>query len=213
MSLDIFSKNKDKNEDKLKIIVDWREKNSLVPSFLIKNNCEIEFKQLEIGDYLAGETIIERKTFSDLQSSIIDKRIFSQIENLEKSSNKLLIIEGEKENLRLNSNAVRGFILSVVKNRSVPVIFSKDEEETAQYIRLLTNKKSSFLSSLRPSMKFKTKEDRMRYILEGFPGIGPATSTKLIKKFKSIKNIVNATESDLDEVLNNKAKDFLNLIN
>src|SRR3989344_9681464 len=148
MSLDIFSKNKNKQEEyKAKIIVDFREKNSLVPAFLIKNSCEIEFKQLEIGDYLSGETIIERKTFSDLQSSILDKRIFFQINNLKAVPNKLLIIEGQRDNLRLSLNAIRGFIISSVKNNNVPIIFSSNEEETASYISLIANKsKSSSIS-------------------------------------------------------------------
>ena len=53
------------------IIVDKREKNSLVISELIRRKIPIEIKQLEIGDYIIGDTIIERKTKSDFISSII----------------------------------------------------------------------------------------------------------------------------------------------
>ena len=77
---DIFSKKegrkKSKNEKRKTIIIDHREKNSLVPSELSALGFQIEFKQLEIGDYIINNTIIERKTSSDLKSSIINKRIF-----------------------------------------------------------------------------------------------------------------------------------------
>jgi len=51
--LDIFSKNKKIKEKKQenkpeKIIIDYREKNSLVASYLIKEGLEIEFKELKI---------------------------------------------------------------------------------------------------------------------------------------------------------------------
>lgn len=213
MTLDIFNKKSTKEENKVKVIVDYREKNSLVPSYLIKNNCQIEFKKLEIGDYISGETLIERKTFPDLQASILDKRIFNQIASISKNKEKLLIIEGEKDILRLSPNSIRGFILYAVKILAVPIIFTKNEEETAEYINLLAKKKTKYSISLRPSIKFKTKEARLSYILEGFPGIGPISSKKLIEKFKSIKNITNATKEELQEILGNKTNSFLDLLN
>ena len=58
----------------VKIIIDTREKQSLVASYLIEKGAKIEFEKLDIGDYLIQDTIIERKTFQDLLSSVIDKR-------------------------------------------------------------------------------------------------------------------------------------------
>ncbi|MEM4625420.1 MAG: ERCC4 domain-containing protein, partial [Candidatus Pacearchaeota archaeon] len=88
--------NKKKEEIK-KIFIDNREKNSLVPSELINLGLEIEFKQLEVGDYLIGNTVIERKTINDFLSSMINKRMISQIENLKINENPLLILEGISE--------------------------------------------------------------------------------------------------------------------
>ena len=60
--LDIFSKKQLKTskkiEPKTEIIVDYREKNSLVISNLIKLGFEIEFKELKIGDYIIKDIII-----------------------------------------------------------------------------------------------------------------------------------------------------------
>ena len=46
----------------------------------------------------------------------------------------------------------------------------------------------------------------MQVILEGFPGIGPKTSKKLLKEFKTIQNVVNASEEDLKRILGKRAK-------
>ena len=60
----IFSKEKikSKEQNSEKIIVDNREKNSLVPSELSKNNINFEFQQLPIADYIINDFAIERKT-------------------------------------------------------------------------------------------------------------------------------------------------------
>ena len=46
----------------------------------------------------------------------------------------------------------------------------------------------------------------MQFIIESFPGIGPKTSKKLLKKFGTIKEIINASEDELKKVLGKKAE-------
>ena len=50
------------------------------------------------------------------------------------------------------------------------------------------------------------------YIIEGFPGIGPTTARKLIEKFKTIKNIINASKEELEEILGKKTDLFIRTI-
>ena len=82
---DIFSKKKVEHPvRKIKEIVgvDFRERNSLVPSELIKRGLSVEFKKLEVGDYIVKGIAIEKKTADDFFSSLFDKRLFTQLENL-----------------------------------------------------------------------------------------------------------------------------------
>ena len=98
--LDIFSKKEQtikKESQKKRIIVDYREKNSLVISKLIKLNFEIEFKELKVADYLVKDVAIERKTVSDFISSMLNRRLLKQLEELQQYPKKLLIIEGVDE--------------------------------------------------------------------------------------------------------------------
>ena len=235
---DIFSKNESKEKNrkspnsKTPIIIDTREKQSLVASFLLEKNANIKFETLQIADYLIessknkqDKTIaIERKSYSDFISSMISKRLFIQLKELKKYPNNILIIEGrnmqykEDEDNKIENknleNAARGMILSIITEFQIPIIFTKDEEETSEFLLLLAKRqeKPSIEISLRPSKTLKTKQEKKQYILEGFPGIGPKTAKNLLKKFKSIKNIINSSEEELKEILRTKTQDFQNLL-
>ena len=53
----IFTKKKE-NSQKVRILVDNREKNSLVPSELIKMGFQIEFQQLPVADYIINNIVV-----------------------------------------------------------------------------------------------------------------------------------------------------------
>jgi Fanconi anemia group M protein len=211
----IFSKTKEQKEiKKIPVIIDNREKNSLVTSELIKLNNKIQFEQLQIGDYIIGDIAIERKTYPDLINSIINKRIFDQLENLKKYPNQLLIIEQDKTSkINMNENAIRGFILNTAIKSKIPIIFSKDEEDTAKYLNLLTINKEQKKLSIRPSKNSVSKEEQIQFILEGFPGVGPKKAEDLIKEFKNLKNISNASIEQLEKILEKRAKEMYSLFN
>ena len=214
---DIFSNKKEKPEQKFKVLIDNREKNSLVPSELVNLGAEIEFKQLEIGDYIVKSTIIERKTIQDLKSSIINKRIYSQIQNLKQHERALLLIEGiSEENIysgTIHENALRGFLLSAALEYKIPIIFTQNTEDTARYLYVLGKKEDksspiSLLTRRRP----KSIDEQKHFILESFPGIGPTTAMKLLKEFKSIKSIINAEEKELKKIIGKRTELFKKLV-
>ena len=215
--LDIFSKEKiEKEKPKPKVIVDIREKNSLVASELVRLGMEIEFMTLKVGDYIVKETVIERKTVSDFISSMINRRLLNQLEELQQYEKRLLIIEGIEEQelysdsesaIGVHPNAIRGFLLSILLKSKVPIIYSKDSEDTAKYI-LTLSKKVEKEASLNVSKKTLNKKERMQFILEGFPGIGPKTAKKLLSKFKNLKNIFNSSIEDLEKEIGKKAEVF-----
>ena len=66
-----------------KIIIDYREKESLIPSELMHIGCEVEYKNLQVGDYIVNQTIIERKTINDFLNSMMNKRLIIQLQNLQ----------------------------------------------------------------------------------------------------------------------------------
>lgn len=221
--LDIFSKNKKIKEKKQenkseKIIIDYREKNSLVASYLIKEGLEIEFKELKIGDYVVKDVIIERKTVSDFISSMINQRLLKQIEEIKQYENKLIIIEGisekelyKDENYSINPNAIRGFLLSIALKHKIPLIFSKNSEDTAKFIAILSKKKDKEMN-LNAKKKTLNKKEQLQFIIEGFPGVGPKKAKALLEKFGSIQNIILAPTEELEKILGIKSEQIREII-
>ncbi len=202
-----------------RLIVDTREKNSLVLSELINlKEAEIIFQQIEIGDYLVGDTIIERKTFQDFIGSMLNKRLIEQLRQMQAYEKRLLILEGkdfeslEEKQTKLNPNAIRGMILSISLDWQTPVIFTLDSEETAKYLLLIAKKQ------LKPQVEFtlhskkpQTPQEQKQYIIESFPNIGPKNAELLLKELKTIKNIINAPEEQLKTLLGKKSESIIKL--
>jgi Fanconi anemia group M protein len=220
--LDIFSNKKTivkKEEPKEVIIVDYREKNSLVASYLIKQGFEVEFKELKIGDYIVKNVIIERKTIQDFINSMINHRLMNQIEELKQHENKLLIIEGisekelyNEESGGVNANAIRGFLLSILLKHKIPIIFSKNPEDTARFINVLSKKSEEKEMNLNAKKKTLSRKEQLQFIVESFPGIGPKKAKKLLEKFGSIQNIILSSTEDLTEILGIQAAKIKEII-
>ncbi|MBI3622917.1 hypothetical protein HY212_02440 [Candidatus Pacearchaeota archaeon] len=211
---DIFSKRKLKITEKPKIIADYREKNSLVIANLMSRGADVETKELKVADYIVKDVAIERKTVQDFLSSMINKRLSKQLEELQQYKNKLLIIEGFEEqelyNDRqegINGNAIRGFLLSILLKEKVPIVFTKNSEDTAKFILVLAKKRDKEMS-LNAKKKSFNKKEQMQFILESFPGIGPSNARKLLEKFKTLKEIFNAPEEELKSCIGKKAEIF-----
>ena len=215
----IFSKKtkeeKKENKKSQLVIVDNRENNSLVISELISLNNKLELKQLEVADYLIGNIAIERKTISDLISSMLNKRLFKQLENLKQYENSLLIVENypalNLKETNLNENAIRGLILSVSLDYKIPIIFTKDEKDTALFLSLLAKRKKAEIS-LRSKIPL-TPQQQLQFILEGFPNIGPKTAKKLLENYKTIKSLMNTPEDEIKKLIGKRSEKFLELIN
>jgi ERCC4-type nuclease len=213
----IFSRVKETSKKEIKkpkILIDYREKNSMVASELIHLGFEVEFKELKVADYLVNHIAIERKTVSDFVSSMINQRLHRQLEELQQYEDKLLLIEGvgeqelySDESEGVSANAIRGFLLSIILKHKIPIIFTKDAEDTAKFIDVLARKKEKE-SPLNVTKKNLNKKERMQFILEGFPGIGPKTARKLLENFKTLRNISNASLEKITEVIGKKADVF-----
>jgi Fanconi anemia group M protein len=217
---DIFSKKEvSSTKIKPKIIADIHEKDSFILVELKSSpEIELEIQSLKIGDYLIEDTIIERKTISDFISSMIKKRLIIQLEQMQQYKQRFLIIEGETSSLfdnnrGLHSNAIRGFILSIISKYNTNIIFTKNHLDTSKYLITLAKQqlKPKTIASLHSRIP-KTLKEQKQYILESFPNIGPKKAEALLRKFGSLFQVFNASEEDLKEILKNNSKDFKNLL-
>ncbi len=221
----IFLKNtqKEKIAERPRIQADYREKSSLIIPELVSLGVDSDIKELKVADYIVAGVAIERKTVSDFINSMKNGRLVSQLEELKQYESRLLIVEGideqdlysdnmPEENIGMHPNSVRGFLLSILLNYKTPIVFTKNYEDTARFISVLAKKKPRE-APLNVTKKFHDKKEQMQYILEGFPGIGPKTAKKLLKKFKTIREIMNLPEEELRKELGKKADNFVRIIN
>ena len=155
------------------------------------------------------EIAIERKSVSDFVSSIVDGRLGKQLISMAESYEKpLVIVEGDKEKLfetNLHRNAIIGMLTSIALNYQVPMLFTDSARETAQYIFVIAKREQEGKGSdvrLRIGRKGLTLEEQQRFVVESLPMVGPKMARALLKKFGSVKGIVNAQSKELQEVDN-----------
>jgi len=218
--LEIFSKKRSRIKEKPKILIDYREKNSLIPSELIDLGLETEFKDLKVADYIVRGVAVERKTVSDFVSSMINGRLLKQLEEISQYKDRLLIVEGTDDQelytdsedwAGMHPNSIRGFLLSILLKYKIPIIFTKNYEDTAKFLSVLSKRKSREIP-LNVKKKTLNKKEQIQFTIESFSGIGPKTAKKLLKEFKTINNIINASEEELKEVIGKKAESMKRII-
>jgi len=199
----------DKTKNELLVYCDTRERGSSVIKELSEMGALTKIKQLEVGDFvLTDDIVIERKTISDFLESIIDGRLYNQLNKMASNySSPLILVEGNQNELftlrNIHKNAIIGTLTTIALKYRIPIIFTKDARDTAEYI-FVTAKREQLKSGsdirLRVGRKGLTFEEQQRFIVESLPNVGSTLAISLLEKFGSIKNIANANEKELQEV-------------
>jgi ERCC4-type nuclease len=192
-----------KEKERKKIIIDSREKNSMVPSYLIGKGVNFIFEKLDVGDYIVGDVVIERKSAADFFSSIYSGRLKIQLSNMVNIKNKILLIEGVSEYKKFNKNILWGNLINYSVFMNIPFIFVENEKETVDFILYLSSKRSNF-GSTRCKKNIKTLYDKKIFFIQGIPGIGERYAKKLLEKFGSVKNLFLSSKDKLCEILSEK---------
>ena len=99
--------------------------------------------------------------------------------------------------------AIQGMLATIAVSYNIPILQTKDDKETASLLYTIarreqeTNKDAFTPHSNKKALSLKEQQE---YIVSSLPDIGMKLAKPLLKKFKTIKNIVNAKESKLTEV-------------
>ncbi|RLJ01073.1 MAG: hypothetical protein DRP06_00295 [Candidatus Aenigmatarchaeota archaeon] len=183
---------------------DKRELKSGITRYLKNFGCIVEEEQLEIGDYiLSDRTAIERKSFSDLISSIQDLRLFSQLKHLCKFEKPILLVEGFEYFGNLNNNSLFGALASIILDFGVPVIWTKDKRDSANFIYSAAKReqfKNNREIAIRIRKRSKNLEDEQKYLIAGLPSVSSVLAKRLLEKFKTPHKIFHAKKEKLIEV-------------
>ena len=185
------------------VLADHREKNNRIVKELMNLGVSVKTGQLESADYVvSGKVGVELKKVPDFVASIIDGRLLDQVKDLKNNFEKaVLIIEGEEDIYsvrRVHANAIRGMLSTIVLNFAVPVLYTKNPQDTAALLAVMAkreqNRDSDF--SYHP-VKPKSMKEQLEFIVSSFPGIGVMNARKLLEKFGSLKGLIGASKEDL----------------
>ena len=194
-----------KPKDKPVIITDSRETKCSVNNYLENLGAIVKVLPLKVGDFICSERVcVERKTGDDFISSIVDGRLFQQAEELKDNFTKpIILIEGDYYRGGMNESSIKSALASLILNYEIPVIMTKDEDETARTIFWLA-KREQIISNVEVGIKGKKKPKRLKdlqeHVISGLPGVSVVLSKRILKKFKTIKDFANAKEKELIEV-------------
>ena len=171
---------------------------------LEKEDIELEFKQLDCGDYILSDRVaLEYKKGEDLLSSIIDGRLFEQLGSLTNAYQiPILLIEGFPSG-GIHPEAIAGALSSFMIDFGVSIIQTQNSEESAAIIRriaLREQKTKKRKPLIRKSMKMGNPNESAIQVISSYPGINRTLATRLLENHGSISNIVNAKEDELKKI-------------
>jgi ERCC4-type nuclease len=221
----------------MNIVIDTRETKLL--SYINNTNVTFTIKSeaLDIGDiHLCCPdntciVIFERKTINDLAASIQDGRYKEQAIRLSNSNipNHYIIymIEGDIDQYNTNcyskhkitSKTLRASIVSILYTKGFSVIFTKNTQDTANWImqfaeKIYKNGVNGYYNDNEPTQTTYTEHIKMKkqsnitpenidqIMLSQIPGISIVIAKALLNHFKGFKILLHTLEQDID-CLNN----------
>lgn len=191
----------------MKIIADIHEPDVMMV-LLSALGFEVERRVITPGDYIiSNECAVERKTIQDFLTSLFQGRLLDQMNRLKDAYTKpILLLEGNlawELNGRKNPHAFWGALLKIQLDMGIPVLITIDVRQSADLLYTLAKRmqrKESSKPCIRHKPKLLNERDIQRFIVEGLPGVGAELSIRLLKHFKSVRRIFQASEFELRQV-------------
>lgn len=192
-------------EPKTIVVADDRETCADVVQHLqARPDCEVIIRRLQLGDYhIAGRLLVERKRWPDLVASIIDGRLFRQACRLAASPlHTVVLLEGSENDIveyAMTREAIQGALISVSVILGIPVLRSRDAEESARLMLYANRQLGSVVSGavVRAGYRPKSKQRMQLHILQGLPAVGPVRAARLLDKYGTVEAVLTAGLEDL----------------
>ena len=153
----------------------------------------------------SSRAAVEVKKTDDFVNSIVDGRLLHQLKELKRSYERpVVIIEGTDDiySVRgVHPNAIRGMIATIAVSYGIPIIKTRDSIETAGIIAAIARREQEGSGDdiQVHSQKPVTLKEQQEFIVSAFPGVEATIARNLLKRFGSVKGIVNASSDELKE--------------
>ena len=194
-----------------RIVADHREEQSEIPEILRAMGVEVEFRMLEVADYVVADKVaVERKSAHDLMASIYDGRLFRQATELSRGYEiPVILVEGDPsdvESFFRNEKVYYGALAALVMDLNVRTVFTSGPEQTAIFLergaaRALEEGKGG------PRVVKRSRgglAQAQLYLVASAPGIGPKLAERLLTRLGSPAAVFSAPEGMLAKVIGEK---------
>ena len=214
-----------------RVVVDVREFRSSLPSLLHGRSMVVIPCMLTVGDYVLSPTIcIERKSVSDLTSSLKNGRLFNQAETmLQHYKHPMLLIEfDQNKSFTLDPFADHTTTLSTAANPSdlqsrlvlltlafprLKVIWSSSPYQTAEIFEELKKNQDEPDPIKAVQIGLNAGEDpndqsfnqTPQEMLRAVPGITGKNMSRITLEVENLIDVSNLEESELDEMVGKEA--------
>ena len=190
----------------LRIVADEREKPSGVPDELRSLGVMVEYRLLDVADYIVGSYAVERKSARDFISSLYSGRLFDQAFRIGEAYQRiLLVVEGnlwDRVKSGRNPRSLWGALISAVLDFDLNTFFTPDERQTAQFLfTLAKGGRYRGGSGSQPLIVKKPRTQDIKRIqlsvLASLPGIGPRMAQQLLAHFGSLRRVFTASVTEM----------------
>ena len=207
------------------LIIDSREKKGSALVDLVEYqaktlNIPTEKKWIEIGDYVFDDVCFEAKSVVDFIGSVMSKRIWTQIDNMDRhyQTNVVIIygrmenalrqiIENSKSKLPIAARSVMlknkflGAIARITLDTDCKAFWVPSEKDAAMIITSICKVKPITRDAIRPEVFKRITTDDLRLdVLTSIKGISVKKAKALIKKFGSVMEIGEQTIGEISEI-------------
>jgi Fanconi anemia group M protein len=187
----------------VKIVIDDRETSSKVVEVLSTMGAAIRLERLPHGDYAIGDRIlIERKTSRDFADTLINRDLLGQLKDMADAVPRpVLIVEGGDlfTQRDIHPNAIRGVLAAITIDMGITLIFTKDEQDTAQMLYVIAKREEGERGErkVHPHKSQRSLKEEQEYVVSAFPEIGMKNARLLLAHFGSVQAMVNASMDEL----------------
>jgi ERCC4-type nuclease len=190
------------------IIIDNREDARIIKALKAKA-ISIGVKTLETGDYIIGNTLIERKTGIDFINSISSGRIWNQLDNLRLNTDYRPLIAITSSPWRAladrkyshGSSLVFGAFIAITISFKIPLIQFDNDNDFVLFLLQLEKKQDKAKSSP-PKLPIKKSKDVQLLRIDALsciPGVSIVKAQRILEQ-TSIKKLSNMSVDDLEKI-------------
>jgi len=205
----------------MNLIIDSREVSALsdeVESKAASMNIITKKQWIEVGDYVIGNTCFEAKSTHDFLSSVISKRLWTQLDNMDRCyDNNIVIIYGSlrdaltytkysakynsmprNRKMQLLTNKFYGALGRIILDSDIKPVWVLDEFAAASIICSVAKMQPVDRPPIKPHMfkRFTTDDVRIN-MLTTVKGVSEKKAKMLIKKYGSLMEIGDCDKREL----------------